>query len=259
MTIPKRVYTFWHDDTLPKDAQNCLSCVKKHNPDFEIIILGRKDVPDYDAKNKSDITNRVLSDIVRLHFLSINGGIWLDIHCICTAPLSNTFDIDANRLQGFQTFDAAIDSYAFASPPNNPLMCEWNYQFKHALKIGFRQYCKNISNEFALSDELTKKLPYLTIYASSIAAQAKHTWIEKKNSRDPDGPFFYEDLALYKTCISGLTGAPYLPPLIKFDTNARNEIQAFLRKLEMSALKLEKTEFHRLSRLHRQLATNFLF
>lgn len=230
MTIPKCVYTFWHDDTLPRDAQNCLSSVKKHNPDFEIVVLGRKDVPDYDAKNKSDITYRVLSDIVRLHFLSINGGIWLDIHCICTAPLSNTFDIDADCLQGFQTFDAAIDSYAFASPPNDPLMCEWNSQFKHALKIGFKQYCKNIVNKFALSDELAKQLPYLTIYASNIAAQDKRTWIQKKNSRDPDGPFFYEDLTLYKTCISGLLGAPKLPPLIKFDTYARNDIQTFLQK-----------------------------
>ena len=228
MTIPKRVYTFWYDDILPCDARNCLSSVKHHNPDFELVILGKKDIPDYDAGDKKDITVRALSDLVRLHFLSLNGGIWLDIHCVCTAGLSKVFDLNADRLQGFQTFDAAIDSYAFACPPKDPLMNEWYLQFRYALKTGFGKYCRSVMREFVLSADLTNALPYLTIYACSIVAQDKHRWIVKKNSRDPDGPLFYLDFALYSTSIIGL--ASKWAPLTKFDTYVRWEIKRFLKK-----------------------------
>lgn len=228
MPIPRCIYTYWHSDALPVDVQHCLSTIRTHNPEFKLVILSKKDIPEWNIKYDVDATHESLSDAVRLHVLTEHGGIWLDAHCICTAPLTTLFDLSVDQLQGFQTFDASIDSYAFACPKENPLVREWRDEFKKALNVGLLKYCKEIRKTFVLCKDLDENLPYLAVYACSIVAQDKCGWILKKNAKDPDGPLFYEDVAYYKDASDALLDKPsriQLPPLIKLYTDARLNLQ----------------------------------
>lgn len=241
MCVPFKIYTFWHNDRIPRDVKRCIESMKMHNPNFEIIVLGSEDVPDCQFRYKTDMTTKVKSDLVRLHFLSAYGGVWLDAHCICTAPLSKVFDFSKSGLQGFQTFDAAIDSYAFATSCNNVLMKTWYAEFKKALQMGCVSYCKLLDNMFILSKDFKKNLPYLTVYAASIFAQDKHHWVKKKNSRDSDGPFFYVDLAKHPS-IKVLLHLRHMPALIKLDSHSRKYLKESMgtRTYESSVAKILK-------------------
>ena len=89
-SIPKIIWTYWHEPKLPSLLKKFINTWKKHNPNFKIIILNNKNIKTFlptedldilnDKKNK---TPTRFSDIVRYDILYKYGGIWSDISIIC--------------------------------------------------------------------------------------------------------------------------------------------------------------------------------
>lgn len=89
-SIPKIIWTYWHEPELPSLLKKFINTWKKHNPDFKIIILNNKNIKtflpteDLDILNyKKNKTPTRFSDIVRYNILYKFGGIWSDISIIC--------------------------------------------------------------------------------------------------------------------------------------------------------------------------------
>ena len=85
MDIPKNIFFYWDSLEIPDEVLNNVNNYKKHNPDFNVIILNDEDINKY--KNEFPETIQLFhlatiaalkSDIIRFIFLYKEGGMWID-------------------------------------------------------------------------------------------------------------------------------------------------------------------------------------
>ena len=90
--IPKKIWTYWHDDLLPDIIKRCIDNWKKLNPDYDIQILNNSNyklyikgvsILDYPAAR----FHERVADFMRIHVLNQHGGIWLDASVILNESL----------------------------------------------------------------------------------------------------------------------------------------------------------------------------
>jgi len=84
--LPKNIFCFWDKgyDLIPDIGKICIHSWIKHNPEYNIILLNRKNVYNYLDKNILDFIwtkNQIQtqSDLIRINLLSKHGGIWIDM------------------------------------------------------------------------------------------------------------------------------------------------------------------------------------
>ena len=107
MTVPSLIHAYWHSTQIPWLAARCLETMRSRNPDFALAVATRDDLvrllaalaldPEIDALlARLDVAalNRLReANVYRLLVAYRDGGVWLDAHCICTAPLDTVFDL----------------------------------------------------------------------------------------------------------------------------------------------------------------------
>ncbi len=91
------VWTFWWQGIgkMPKNAQNCISQMKKYAGKHPVVVITRNNWGDYikidqivlDKLNDGKISIIHLSDIVRMKLLSMYGGLWLDAGIFPVRPI----------------------------------------------------------------------------------------------------------------------------------------------------------------------------
>ena len=196
---------YWHNENLPDFSVACIRSVRRHNPKLKITILSQKDIP-LQFQNMQ-LTHKQEANIVRLFFVSQYGGIWLDVHCICTSELP--FNLMSSHLQVYSSFDGCIDNWAFASPAKDEVLCAWYEEYSYALKCGLDVYCAKACKHFKIEKELKDRLPYLACYIASAYAQEKTNWVSKKNAHAHMEPFYYLEKRNYmRELMYGTTDAP---------------------------------------------------
>jgi len=134
--IPKIIWTYWHEETLPDFIQKCIATWKEHNPSYEINVLNDKNLskylPDVSFDNyKFATTHQRKSDMIRLHMLAKYGGVWSDASIIMYKSLDellkNKAEFIAYYLEHFTTnYDyPVIESWFFACKPNTKFINAW--------------------------------------------------------------------------------------------------------------------------------------
>ena len=85
-TVPRKIWSYWdNQDKIPKSVKMCMESCKKSNPDYEIVLLTRKNFKGYvtipdeirEHPHYNDSPQR-FADLVRLYALEEHGGIWID-------------------------------------------------------------------------------------------------------------------------------------------------------------------------------------
>ena len=85
-TVPRKIWSYWdNQDKIPKSVKMCMESWKKSNPDYEIVLLTRKNFKGYvtipdeirEHPHYNDSPQR-FADLVRLYALEEHGGIWID-------------------------------------------------------------------------------------------------------------------------------------------------------------------------------------
>lgn len=93
----KKIYIYWAQgfENAPFIVNKCLNSWKKHNKDWEIILLTDENLKNYiDIEkeipniSKKDISKTHYSDLVRLFLLEKYGGCWCDSTTYCMLPLN---------------------------------------------------------------------------------------------------------------------------------------------------------------------------
>jgi mannosyltransferase OCH1-like enzyme len=150
--IPNIIWTFWEG---PQNnvVKLCIDSWKKHNPDYEIYILTKKNykkyiysVADLDIdiekmKHSGDFVAR-FADYVRCIVLSQHGGFWIDASIICHAPLSWVhatqnktgaeligYYIHKGTYLEFMQTSPMIENWFFACVPGSLFMQDWCEEF----------------------------------------------------------------------------------------------------------------------------------
>ena len=143
-TIPKIIWSFWHDDNLPNIVESCVNSWKKYNPDFEVRLLNFTTYKEY--LPEIDITNqKVLSgflqrqaDVLRYHLLKNYGGFWIDSTMICNKSLQWILDLQQQYqveyvgfyMQAFATKELletspVIENWFISCVKNSKFMNDW--------------------------------------------------------------------------------------------------------------------------------------
>jgi hypothetical protein len=138
--IPSTIWTFWDGDSSPL-VKACIASWKRHNPNYEIILLNKGNLstylPEVDFSSMRHVHDSVqrFSDFVRVHVLAQHGGIWIDGSTICQAPLDwmiqqNDAEFigyftDAMTLPKWREASPVLENWAFACIPGSPFMLDW--------------------------------------------------------------------------------------------------------------------------------------
>ena len=94
---PKIIWICWlqGEENMPPIVKKCLQSVRKFCPEYKIIILTDKNIPEFIAfpeyiaerRQAGEMTNTHFSDILRVSLLAEYGGIWIDATVLLTAQL----------------------------------------------------------------------------------------------------------------------------------------------------------------------------
>lgn len=102
VTIPKQIVLFWHEEILPEDVQISIEKIKQHNPEYQVevfhtesaaaFILQVYGIELYDLYNRRCIHPSMKSDLFRMCYLAVRGGIYVDVDIDCFASLELIFN-----------------------------------------------------------------------------------------------------------------------------------------------------------------------
>jgi hypothetical protein len=162
--IPKKIWTFWDGDS-PDIINKCMDTWKKHNPDYEIVLLNKNNVdtylPDVDFSKMKNIENPAhYSDMVRIHILAKNGGIWCDASVICLRSfnwineLQNEeqsefvgFYIDSFAKKEYKEKYPVIENWFFACIKDSQFVCDWRDEYTKITNFDSRRlYIENLKD-----------------------------------------------------------------------------------------------------------------
>lgn len=141
--IPKTIWTYWNDDSIPEFIQKCIDTWRRENPGYEINIItdtnleryvGWKEARDLKESPLNESPQR-MSDLVRLSVLKKHGGIWLDASIICYESLEWVHAEDESKCIVYSIPELAatplIESWFIACSPEHPFITQWYEEFKN--------------------------------------------------------------------------------------------------------------------------------
>ena len=120
--IRKTIWFLWYqgETDMPEVVRMSLASWRQHNPDWELILLTDANLADYmDGKSLlgdrwSTIPRAAKSDLIRVHLLAKQGGVWVDASTVCNRPLNDW--LPEKLVSGF---------FAFARPNKDRLISSW--------------------------------------------------------------------------------------------------------------------------------------
>jgi len=145
-TIPKIIWTYWDNDTLPEVVQRCVDTWRLHNPSFTVNVLGPSNLRDYmdiDVKSLKFIDGPTReSDAVRIYILEKFGGIWSDATIMLTKPYSfpmtSQYEFIGYYIEGFTSNPdyPVLENWFFATIPHGNFITKWKEAFYGLEELG---------------------------------------------------------------------------------------------------------------------------
>lgn len=188
-TLPKHIWTFWHDNELPDVITRCITTWKKLNPDYNVTVLTVEKVRelcgfDLTSLNVDKNFRARLSDFARLLILFEYGGIWVDASTIMTQPLTwveNIYKQENAELIAYYapvtTNNAypVIENWFLAAPRHSKFIKDWLnealYMTTFETENMYVQHVKD--NTDTDIQNLDSQLPYLIMHLCAAVVQQK--------------------------------------------------------------------------------------
>jgi hypothetical protein len=200
--IPKKIWTFW-DGEKPSFVDKCIDSWKKYNPDYEIIVLNKKNIHEYlpnldmNFKHVDDV--RHFSDIIRICILAEHGGIWSDASVICYGSYDWIIEVQQEKeleFVGFWIHDdlkdsPSIENWFFAVQQNSIMVNDWKDALMDSQNYNTKEEYINMLKENYNLDQINDPT-YLWMHAAmqKILQDKKNNYkYEVYPARD--GPFKY--------------------------------------------------------------------
>lgn len=239
--VPKKIWTYWdNSDKLPKAVKLCMESWKKYNPEYEIVLLTKKNYKGYVTIPKeirehphfNDSAAR-FSDLIRLYVLEEHGGIWIDSSVLVKKSFDDwlfpKYAEFAGYYMGSITVDKqypALESWFLAANKNSKFIKLWKQEF---LEIGtfkdIQSYLDSRKN-MGVNFEKIRDPHYLAIYIAALKVfQIDKYPLDTLILRDSEeGPFKYLRDALWypeKAMKLACSDKKYQEPLMKMRSDER--------------------------------------
>lgn len=100
--LPRRIFTFWHDERPPPLVCCCIALMRRRHPDWKVILLHSEmegmPPPPVDLEHCAP---QMKADWYRLAVLARHGGVWLDASTVTLRSVEDWVDSASGALQGF--------------------------------------------------------------------------------------------------------------------------------------------------------------
>ena len=142
--VPKIMWVFWDDpEHIPKTVRMCIESWKKYNPEYNIILLTKKNYNEYINIPYTIATHphfnesmARFSDLIRLYALAEHGGIWLDSSILLKGPVDDWLfprhaEFSGFYLEGFTQKKEypVIESWFLACHKGSEFVRLWKEEF----------------------------------------------------------------------------------------------------------------------------------
>ena len=145
--IPRRLFTYWHDQAPPELVRCCISLMRQRNTGWELRVIhpGCTDLPAPPVPLES-LMGSHQADWYRLAALAEYGGVYLDSTCVTLQPLEEWVEVSCGAVQGFLFVPdgETMESWAIAAPRGSAFVREWFTEFGRALRVGVKSYCHSL-------------------------------------------------------------------------------------------------------------------
>lgn len=180
VSIPKKVWTYWHDDNMPPIVTRCIETWKRYNPDYQITVLNDRSVAEIcggfqiSSLNIPDDFHARHADYARILVVKMFGGIWMDSSLICTQSFQWLQEYKPYDLLGYfapsnlttsKEFPI-LENWFFAAPMGSKFIQDWWDEV--IFMNSFNQetdYVKYIKDQHIFDiQQLETQLPYLVMH-----------------------------------------------------------------------------------------------
>ncbi|AQY10114.1 polyprotein [Lagenaria siceraria endornavirus-Hubei] len=136
--IPKIIWFYWHETSVPELIMRCINSWATFNDSYMIVVLTKQELSQLIPKEITDYventTPQFASDWVRTFVLSRFGGVWADASIICTGTidrlvertLQNTIGLLQISLGSKQVKIKTSENWFIISSTYNPIITMWN-------------------------------------------------------------------------------------------------------------------------------------
>lgn len=244
--IPKKIWTYWDNpDKIPKTVLLCMESWRKHNPEYQITLLTKKNYMGYVRiplelvvhPNFHDNSAR-FSDLIRLYALAEHGGVWIDSSILLKEPLDNWLFPRYAEFSGFYissftkpTLPPVVESWFLACNKRSPFMALWRDEFSElANYVTVEKYVES-RKKMGVDVEKIGDPVYLAIHvaAQKILQWDKYPLESLYLQKAEDGPYRYlvdakwdSEKALRLAC----QNQSYQGPIMKMRGNERKVLEA---------------------------------
>lgn len=204
--FPKIMWVFWDNpERIPKTVTMCIESWKKYHPEYNIILLTKKNYNKYiniphtiaTHPHFNDSMAR-FSDLIRLYALAEHGGIWLDSSILLKGSIDDWlsgYEFSGFYLDGFTQKKEypVIESWFLACQKGSEFVRLWKEEF---IKIAeYESVDKYIESRKKLGVDLQKiNIPnYLAIHVSAqkILQIDRYPVDRLQLQKAEDGPYRY--------------------------------------------------------------------
>jgi len=243
--VPRKIWTYWDNpDKLPKAVKLCMDSWKKYNPDYEIILLTKKNFQGYvtipdEIRNHPHYNDSAarFSDLVRLYALEEHGGIWIDSSVLVKENFDKwlfpRYAEFAGYYMGSITVDKkypALESWFLAANKNSKFIKLWKDEFLEIANFRDIQGYLDSRKKMGVNFEKIRDPHYLAIYIAALKVfQIDNYPLETLILRDSEeGPFKYLKDALWypeRAMKLACSNRSYQTPLMKMRSDERNVLE----------------------------------
>jgi hypothetical protein len=243
--VPRKIWTYWDNpDKLPKAVKLCMDSWKKYNPDYEIVLLTKKNFQGYvtipdEIRNHPHYNDSAarFSDLVRLYALEEHGGIWIDSSVLVKENFDKwlfpRYAEFAGYYMGSITVDKkypALESWFLAANKNSKFIKLWKDEFLEIANFRDIQGYLDSRKKMGVNFEKIRDPHYLAIYIAALKVfQIDNYPLDTLILRDSEeGPFKYLKDALWypeRAMKLACSNKEYQTPLMKMRSDERNVLE----------------------------------
>lgn len=132
--LPRRLWLYWEQgwEEAPELVRLCRRSWEARNPDWQVACLDEETasalVPREAWQPRPGMRSNHKANLLRLHLLAVEGGVWADATTFCAAPLDTWLPPLAES--GFFAFarpgpDRLLSSWLLAATPRHELVEKW--------------------------------------------------------------------------------------------------------------------------------------
>lgn len=238
--VPRKIWTYWDNpDKIPKMVVSCMESWKKHNPDYTITVLTKKNffnyinIPKEVSSHPNFRSEQQFADLVCIYALAEHGGIWIDPCVIVKEPLDNWIFPRYAELSAFYTESLTnniatpiIENWFIACNKGSIFIKEWFKEFLQVANYPSTElYIKSRENMNIDFQNITNPIDRAIIIAAQKIIQLdKYPLDSLILKKAEDGPLKY----LYDA---------------KWDSEKALRLACSDKKYQMSIMKLERKAF----------------